>query len=152
MPEEFRLAIDNELLEISRLCAECEEFLERRGVAPAAIYAANLVLEEMITNIVKYGYDDMARHKIQTALRVDGGMVTIVLEDDGHAFDPLAAPPPDVRQPLENRPIGGLGIHLARKMAESMEYRRAQDRNILTINIRANQSPASAGISHGNEN
>ncbi len=145
MPDEIQLAVDNELLEISRLCAACTEFMEQRGFAPAGIYAANLVLEEMVTNIVKYGYDDLARHKIQALLRVDGELATIVLEDDGHAFNPLAAPAPDIGQPLAKRPIGGLGIHLVRRMADSMQYRRDNGRNILTIKVRGVPAPAAAG-------
>ncbi len=145
MSGEMRLAVDNELLEIGRLCAACTAFMEQSGFTPAGIYAANLVLEEMATNIVKYGYDDLARHKIQAVLRVDGDLATIVLEDDGHAFNPLAAPPPDIGQPLAKRPIGGLGIHLARRMADSMQYRRDNGRNILTIKVRSAPAPAAAG-------
>ncbi len=148
MSAELRLAVDNDLPAISRLCAACTEFMEQRGVSAAGIYAVNLALEEMVTNIVKYGYDDLERHAIQVSLRVEGAMATLVLEDDGHAFNPLDVPAPDVRQSLQERPIGGLGIHLTRKMAASMEYRRDGGRNILTIHVRANPAPAAAGGVH----
>jgi anti-sigma regulatory factor (Ser/Thr protein kinase) len=55
------------------------------------------------------------------------------IEDDAQPFNPLEAPPPDVNAPLRERPLGGLGIHLARTMMDAMAYRRENGKNILTI-------------------
>ena len=61
----------------------------------------------------------------------------LVLEDDGHEFDPLKAPEPDLDLPVEERVPGGLGIHLIHKLVEQMEYRRCGGRNRLTVKIRS---------------
>jgi serine/threonine-protein kinase RsbW len=60
-----------------------------------------------------------------------------VLEDDGHEFNPVTAPEPDVRQPAVDRLPGGLGIHLVRSLVEHMAYERCNGRNRLTVTIRS---------------
>jgi serine/threonine-protein kinase RsbW len=58
------------------------------------------------------------------------------VEDDGKPFNPLDAPEPDTNQLLEERPIGGLGIHLVRKNVDELEYRRQKDKNILIMKLK----------------
>ncbi|MCA1809068.1 MAG: ATP-binding protein [Kiritimatiellia bacterium] len=131
-----QFVITNDLQETSRLCADAEQFLEEAGTPPGAIYGAVLALEEMISNIIKYGYDDHADHLITATLSVQNDGVELLLEDDGHFFNPLESPAPDTDLPLQDRRIGGLGIHLVRKLAHSMNYRRTASRNQLEISIR----------------
>ena len=69
--------------------------------------------------------------------------LSIAITDDGHFFNPLEHPEPDMSLPVEERPIGGLGIHLLRKMADHIEYERTSERNRLRIHktITASSSP-----------
>ncbi|MBU1695011.1 MAG: ATP-binding protein [Verrucomicrobia bacterium] len=136
MADELRMTIANRLEELRRVEGEVSAFLEARRVPPAWIYAASLALEEMLTNIIKYGYDDDREHEIVLHAALDGRELALTLEDDGHAFDPTALPPPDATRRLEDRPVGGLGIHLTRKMTDGMSWRREGGRNILQIVIR----------------
>jgi serine/threonine-protein kinase RsbW len=122
--------------DLSRVTEEAVRFVEQRHVGERAAYVANLAIEEMGTNILKYGYDDLAVHEILLRLEVLPGALLLVLEDDGHAFNPVAAPEPDVNGPTEARVPGGLGIHLIRKLAERMDYERCDGRNRLTVRIR----------------
>ena len=66
-------------------------------------------------------------------LALEGDELTIRVEDDGRAFDPLQAPPPDLDLPLEERPVGGLGIHIVRSVMDAVEYQRRGGRNVLTM-------------------
>jgi serine/threonine-protein kinase RsbW len=60
----------------------------------------------------------------------------LMLEDDGHPFNPLDHPEPDVHLPAEDRIPGGLGIHLVRKLADRMDYRRCAGRNRVIVQVR----------------
>lgn len=101
-------------------------------------YLLELILEEMISNIVKYGYDDDGKHEIDVVLRFRTSEIIVELSDDGHPFDPVrhrGNQGNDASVPVEQRRIGGLGIHLVRQMSEKITYRRENDRNILRIQI-----------------
>ena len=62
------------------------------------------------------------------------------MEDDGRPFNPLNVPEPDTKQLLEVRPIGGLGIHLVRKLIDELEYRRQNDKNILIMKLKVKEA------------
>lgn len=132
----FERRFPNRLEDLCRITEEAVRFVEERGVSAQAAYTANLAIEEMATNILKYGYDDSALHEILLRLEIHPGLLRMVLEDDGHEFDPVKAPDPDLHLPAEDRVPGGLGIHLIRKMAEKMDYERCGGRNRLTVTIR----------------
>jgi len=130
--------------ELNRVGVEAGRYLEGAGVGGRAAYVANLVIEELATNILKYGYDDTAVHEILLRVEVQQGALRLVLEDDGHPFNPLASPEPAVHLPPEERLPGGLGIHLVRKLADRVEYERAEGRNRVTVEIKV-QADAQSG-------
>jgi serine/threonine-protein kinase RsbW len=115
--------------------AALEELLGRHAVGGEASYNCALVLEEVVTNIVKYAHVKPGPHQIRFAARLTPRHVILSFDDDGREFDPSAAPPPDLGRPLDERPIGGLGIHLVRRLADRMEYKRVGGRNCLTVFI-----------------
>ncbi len=141
MTRNFSLTIHNQYEDLQKLCETASEFLESRSVPFGAAYAADLVLEEMTSNIIKYGYDDKAAHEINIQLAIENDSISIIIEDDGHPFDPTAVPPPDTGLSLEDRKIGGLGIHLVRNTSESMKYRRDDNRNILEVRLPIKPAP-----------
>lgn len=106
--------------------------LQEPGGADAE-YLARLAVEELLTNIIKYGYDDSDRHEIIVTARVDDGLFELTISDDGHAFDPTKAAEPDTTLPAAERPIGGLGLFLVRKMSDGMTYERIAERNVVTV-------------------
>ncbi|MBP7828454.1 MAG: ATP-binding protein [Kiritimatiellae bacterium] len=136
MPDELRIHVANRLDELERAEAEMSAFLDARRVPAGRRYAASLALEEMLTNIIKYGYDDAAEHRID--IRVESGEkeLALTLEDDGHPFDPTALAEPDTSRRVEDRTVGGLGIHLTRKLTDGMTWRREGGKNIVRIRIR----------------
>lgn len=96
-------------------------FAEARGLAEPSVYAMNLAVEELFTNIVKYG--GSSGNDIDIALDVKGGELVIEIVDDGaEPFDPTGAPDVDVDRPLEERREGGLGIHIIRSIMDYMNY------------------------------
>ena len=123
----------NQRTEIERVVEFAERFGEEHQLPTELVMTMHLVLDELVANIINHGYDDTAEHQIHVTLAVDGSELTIRVEDDARPFDPLQVPPPDLDLPLEERPVGGLGIHLVRSVMDTVEYQRNGDRNILTM-------------------
>ena len=131
-----RLTCSNKLTELARLNADVQQFVGKHAVPPQAAYVLDLAIEELITNIIKYGYDETADHTIRIDIDRQPDHLLLTIEDDGHPFNPLGRESPDTTKPPEEREIGGLGLHMVREMSEKMEYRREGDRNITVVRIR----------------
>ena len=131
----FERRFPNQLADLNRVTEQAVSFIEERGGTPGAVYLVNLSIEELGTNILKYAYDDTAVHEILLRLELHPETLLLLLEDDGHEFNPLAAPDPDINLPAEQRTPGGLGIHLIRKLAAQMTYERCGGRNRLTLKL-----------------
>jgi len=118
-------------------------FAAQHGLCSDDRSRALIVLEELITNLLKYGYDQRgARGLAELGLALEPGPRLVVeLVDDGRAFDPLAPPAPDLDQPVEMRPVGGLGLHLVRALTEGGYYQRVKGRNLTRLILRVELSP-----------
>jgi len=92
-----------------------------------------LVLEELVTNTLAYAYADGDHHDIVIRLELDRAELTVVYEDDGLPFNPLTVADPDFETPVEQWPIGRLGIHLVRRLVDRTSYERARSRNRITL-------------------
>lgn len=123
----------NETAELSRLNAFVVAYCEQHGIPTITAMELNLVAEECFINVVEHGFDDQARHEIQFALELANDVVTMSIEDDGVAFDPLSAPEFDPKTPMEQRRVGGLGIHLVRSLMSEVKYQRTGGKNRLTL-------------------
>jgi len=135
--DQFSAKVTNELPEISRLADRIDVFCHERNIHGRVAYRFNLVLDEVLTNIISYGFPKGGRHEIEVKVVYDGRSLTASISDDGAAFDPLSQAAPDIHAGIEGRKIGGLGIHLLRKLTDSVDYRRADGRNQLTFQMRA---------------
>ena len=133
MPDQLNLRVKNAFAEIPAANEAASRWLAARQAPPAADYLANLTIEELVTNCVKYGYDDANEHVIEIELSLSPAELVLTVTDDGHPFNPLELPEPDTNLPVEDRAVGGLGIHLLRKMSDRMEYVRTDGKNRLTI-------------------
>jgi phosphoserine phosphatase RsbU/P len=133
MREELETKLHNKLAELRGFNQTLMEFGQHHGLASTVVHDLNLALEEILTNIISYGYTDGQEHEIRVRLSVRPGEVKAEVEDDGQSFNPLAAPEPHTAKALEERTIGGLGIHLVRTLMDGLEYKRQADRNILII-------------------
>jgi serine/threonine-protein kinase RsbW len=132
---ELRLTLANDLDELAGALEAADAFLHAHRRAEETRYAVRLVLEELLSNVIRHGCAHGARHTLAVRLAVVPDAVELDLVDDARAFDPLSAPPLDVAAPLERRQPGGMGIHLVRSTARELRYRRAAGRNHLHVRI-----------------
>lgn len=133
MASDLTLRLPNSFDALSAAADDTAGFLETHSAPPDAVFAANLAIEELVTNIIKYGYDDTDTHEIVIRLAVSDNELRIEISDDGHAFNPFDQPEPDTSLPAEERPIGGLGIHFVRNMLDECKHTRNEGRNIVTL-------------------
>ncbi|HLW27878.1 MAG TPA: ATP-binding protein [Kiloniellales bacterium] len=141
----LELVLRNDLAELDRLAAAVEDFCADQGVPMQAAYHLNLVLDELVTNIVSYGYDEgSGEREIRISLKREPAAVQVGVEDDGRPFNPLEVAQPDVDAPVETRPIGGLGVHFLRTLMDELCYRRENERNKLCFKKPLPQDGAAA--------
>jgi serine/threonine-protein kinase RsbW len=125
-----------DLREIERLNRVVRQFGDLHEVPSRTLYAINLALDEVMTNVVRHGFDDPAGQELVAEIEVRKEELTTVVTDQGRPFSPLEAPPPDLTAPLSERSLGGLGIHLIRSLMDGVEYRREGQKNVLTLRKR----------------
>ncbi len=120
---------------LEAIYAFVREFFASQGVPAGAAFDVDLIVEELFTNMVKYGAG--GEPEITIGLRWKAPALVLVLEDVGAPpFDPAQAPPVDVNRPIEERRAGGLGLHLVRRMADRIEYAHDQGKSRITITKR----------------
>lgn len=127
------IELKGELSELEKLPQIVTEFGQRHHLSSETLFHTNLALEEILANVILYGYDDNKEHKIHVCLLMEGGELIMEVEDDGLPFNPLDAPEVDIQRPLEDRPVGRLGIHLVRNLMDRLEYQRENGRNRLLM-------------------
>jgi serine/threonine-protein kinase RsbW len=111
-------------------------WLKDRAVGQETDDRAHLVFEEIVTNIIRYGFNDNSEHPIRVGARLEKGEVTLIFDDSGRPFDPRSAPPFPRPDRLEKAPIGGRGLLLVRRAARHLDYKRTDEgRNLLTVTL-----------------
>lgn len=132
---EIDLSLPNKLSEMEKLVAALDYFIEASAIPAKPAYRLHLAVDEFVNNAVDYGYGDGRAGEVRVHLRHTGDALELTLSDDGDAFDPFHAPPPDLSGTVEERRIGGLGVHLVRTLADSFGYERANGRNIVSLRL-----------------
>ncbi len=120
-------------LEIARL--QARQFLENNAVDEHALAAVELVLEEAITNVLRYGYEDTALHSIDIDLQIDPEEVQVQIVDDAKPFDPLEVGGQVLPDSLDDAQVGGLGLLMIRNTASRLSYERRDGHNRFTLAI-----------------
>jgi sigma-B regulation protein RsbU (phosphoserine phosphatase) len=133
--EATTLVLKNNLAGLSELNVTLKKLLERQVLGQRSFHDIGLVLEEVIVNIISHAYSDAREHEIFVDIEAKGEDVSLRVQDDGIPFNPLEFPPPDLNAPLEERPVGGLGIHMVRSLAKAVAYERKNECNILTMTL-----------------
>ena len=134
------LSISNELGAIPDVVAAFEAFAERHSVPPADLARINLVFDEILSNIISYGYEDDAIHEIHISVELTARRLVLTIKDDGIPFNPFARKAPDTTASIEEREIGGLGIHLVQQVMDSATYQRRQNANMVIFSKELEQA------------
>ncbi len=131
---EYHLVIQNDIQQIPQLTEFVENIARERSLDHGLTLSLNLALEEVVTNVILYAYPEGTSGQVDIEAIIHEHSLSFIVSDSGSPFDPTERPEVDVAQRLEDRPIGGLGIHLVRSIMDEVSYARKEDRNILTMN------------------
>ena len=107
------------------------EWIDSLGLPEEMIMPVNLALEEAVSNVMLYAYPGTTGQLFVEYAR--NKQITFTITDNGIAFDPTRQKEADITASVEDRPIGGLGIHLLRQIMDEVRYERQDDKNILTL-------------------
>ncbi len=122
---------------IRRAAHDFDAFTAANHLPAGAAWPFQVALDEVLSNIVNHGYAERdPGGEIEIHFHLQDDVLELTIVDDAAPFDPLAAAEPDTEQPLEERPIGGLGIFLVRKLMDAVEYERREGRNRLVCRKR----------------
>ncbi len=129
----LELTVPNLLSENARVKEHFDTFAEHYGIPDPIRLKMHVVIDELLMNIISYAYPDDDRHDICIKVELSADRLKVSMVDDGIPFNPLGMETPDTELSLEEREIGGLGIHLIRKMMDRVSYRRRIDKNVITV-------------------
>lgn len=125
--------IPNRLDAMAEVAVMVDVFGNDHGLSRRIVHDVNVALDEVLNNIISYAFEPGERSEIGIRLEISGGKIVIDIEDAGRPFDPLGAPPPDLTGGLQERRVGGLGIHIVRNLMDAVEYARVGERNRLCL-------------------
>lgn len=129
-----RIQLENRLEEFQRFESAFMDFARFQNFSDEVIYAIQLSVDELFTNIVSYGYDDSETHTVKFVIDVTQEEVTVEIIDDARPFNPLDdAPDVNLDLSIEERKIGGVGIHLVKSLMSEVTYVRDGDFNRLRL-------------------
>ena len=133
MDSRLSLVLSNHLSELKRMSEAVSAWCRENNISSAVEFHLALALDEIISNIIRYGWKDSGEHQFNVRLSLSNDAVTVEVEDDATPFNPLDVPAPDLNQPLDERPVGGLGIHLVRQVMDGLEYQQFDGKNLLVM-------------------
>jgi serine/threonine-protein kinase RsbW len=122
------IVIRNDMAELANLHDSLERIGAELGVPGKPLMQLQVALDEIASNVIKYGWPDGGNHKLCVRITGQQGRIEVEIVDDGREFDPRLAPPPEP-QPAGRRRPGGLGIHLVKQLVDRVEYERVGGRN-----------------------
>lgn len=131
----LRLQMAPALDTLAQLSDTLEAALLCHGVSREHVSRARLIVEELACNTLEHGHLSGEQPPVEVTVQVDGGALVLEFHDSGPAFDLRSAPPPDLDADIAERPIGGLGLHLVRQLADHIDYRHDAGRNVVRITL-----------------
>ncbi len=127
------IILKNRLSEMKLLENYVLEFGKSKNLSNEIIHDITLALEEVIVNIIKYGYDNDQEDEIIIKISIKNKELIIKVEDSGKPFNPLKSPMPEIHKPIEERKIRGLGIYIVRNIMDKLIYKRVNGRNLFIM-------------------
>jgi len=132
----YSFELKNCLSELDTLCRNLEKYGRQIGLSKKMIFELNLALDELFTNIISYGFKDGEDHCVRVTLTPEKDVLCLCIEDDGIEFDPTEFEQPDASCSVSQCKIGGLGIHIIKKLMDEICYERCEGKNILRLKKR----------------
>ena len=135
-----QLVIDAELSEIEKVNRELDGFAKEHEVPGSIIQKLKIAIDELVNNIISYGFDESDDHSIEFSFICSGGQLVVEIIDEGVPFNVFDAAKPDTTLSIEEREIGGLGVLLVNELIDEVAYQRRNNTNVvrLTMNLRNN--------------
>lgn len=128
-----KLVLENKISEISKISAFVEEYDEANDIGMKTVFDITLALDELVTNIISYAFNDEEKHFIEVDFDFMENQIEIEITDDGIDFNPLTKKDPDFDLDIDDMEIGGLGIHLVKQKIDEISYARQNNKNVLTL-------------------
>ena len=123
------IAIRNDVAELGSLRDRLERLGRELGIPSKPLMQMQVALDEIVSNVIKYGWPEGGNHRLLVRITARDDRIEVEIVDDGRAFDPRQAPPPE-RLPAGRRPRpGGVGIHMVKQLVDKVEYERSGGRN-----------------------
>jgi anti-sigma regulatory factor (Ser/Thr protein kinase) len=142
---EDRLTLASEMSELSRLPGWIVDLAARYGIPETIQFAADLCLEEIVSNVIRHGYGGKPGHSLVVRFLIrPEALFVFVIEDQAPHFNPLELPEPFMPESLQDIRVGGQGIHLVRKFADAVEYEALETGNRLTMAFSAAKAAVSS--------
>jgi anti-sigma regulatory factor (Ser/Thr protein kinase) len=133
---DFVQTLGAELAAIAPMAEAFAAWAATAGVPGAQVYHVNVVLEELVTNTIVHGLGEGRPGRISIRVRRVGDELEAILRDDAPPFNPFEVPPPSLVADLDERAIGGLGVHFVRTLMDAHAYAREHDENVITLRKR----------------
>ncbi|MBP5497313.1 MAG: SpoIIE family protein phosphatase [Bacteroidales bacterium] len=129
----YTLVMGNDIQELNKLEPFLNDFFAQENLDPSLLPQLNLALEEAATNVIMYAYPEGEKGTADLTLDIKDGHIIATLSDAGVPFDPLQLPDTNLNVSLEERKIGGLGIHLIKEIMSEIEYEYKDGKNVLNM-------------------
>ncbi len=136
--QNHQFLIKNSIASLSSISELITQLCNTWKLTPEVSYKVNLVIEELISNTIFYGYSDTLEHDIILNLMCDENTISIQITDDANEFNPVEQVSADTNSDINEREIGGLGIHLVKNLVDRFTYQRIDEKNIIKIEIQFN--------------
>lgn len=122
--------------EVARAITAWADFAEAQALPAGVRRSMNVVLDELLANTLSHGMAGHDECSVTMEVQLDADRLVVTLTDDGAPFDPFGRAAPDTTLSVEDRPIGGLGIHLVRQLVDDVMYQRQGDLNVVVLTKR----------------
>ena len=128
----LNITLSNNVSDLNVLVAKLEQFFEENNISSISM-PMTLILEELFTNTITHGASDGRDVFIEVNLSIDKDELIMTYKDNGMPFNVLDLPEPDLTASIENREVGGLGVHYVKTLTDSVEYEYVEKQNVLKM-------------------
>ncbi len=129
------LVLANDITEIAAALPAVQSFAALAGLTPRVQNRLEVIFEELASNPIRHGFTPGSAQRLEIAITASADAVTLVFEDDGPAFDPLARAAPAPLHDIAAAPEGGLGIAMVRRLARSLRHEALAEGNRVTVEL-----------------